>query len=316
MYRALDAPSDMSAATTGSVLISVVIPTLDEASNLPHVLTRIPDYVHEVLLVDGHSIDDTIAVARTIRPDVRVLLQGARGKGNALACGFAAAAGDIIVMLDADGSTDPAEIPKFVEALLNGSDFAKGSRFVEGGGSQDITRFRKLGNRMLNVTVNVLFRTRYTDLCYGYNAFWRHCLPHMRVTSTGFEVETLINVRIARAGLNVTEVPSVEYERIHGESKLNAIRDGIRALRVILRERVRRGGVARPQDWEPAYRELPPIVTDEARAELAFAVNDSELELQAHDSASEATQAPAPPQSRPSHDIAGLRAASARGSTG
>ena len=316
MYRALDAPSDMPAAMSGSVLISVVIPTLDEASNLPHVLTRIPDYVHEVLLVDGHSIDDTIAVARTILPDVRVLLQGARGKGNALACGFAAAAGDIIVMLDADGSTDPAEIPKFVEALLNGSDFAKGSRFVEGGGSQDITRFRRLGNRALNVTVNLLFRTRYTDLCYGYNAFWRHCLPHMRVTSTGFEVETLINVRIARAGLNVTEVPSVEYERIHGESKLNAIRDGIRALRVILRERVRRGGVARPQDWEPAYRELPPLVTNGTGAELAFAVDDGELELQAHDSGAQTSQPTAPPQARPSHDIAGLRAAGARGSTG
>jgi hypothetical protein len=166
-------------------------------------------------------------------------------------------------MLDADGSTDPAELPAFVDVLLGGSDFAKGSRFLEGGHSSDLTRVRATGNRFLNVAVNTLFRTRYTDLCYGYNAFWRHCLPHMRVTSSGFEVETLINVRIARAGLLVTEVPSIEYERIHGESKLNAARDGMRALSVIFRERVTRRKVARRGEWEPPFHELPPSIVAE-----------------------------------------------------
>ncbi|MGH2850641.1 MAG: glycosyltransferase family 2 protein [Solirubrobacteraceae bacterium] len=247
------APSASNAAS-----ISLVIPTLNEAANLPHVLTRIPSMVDEVLLVDGHSIDDTISVARAIRPDVRVVLQDGRGKGDALACGFAAASGDIIVMLDADGSTDPAEIPRFVDALLDGSDFAKGSRFVTGGDSSDITPLRSAGNRVLSRTVNLLFRTSYTDLCYGYNAFWRHCLPHMRITCTGFEVETLINVRVARAGLRVTEVASVEYERIHGESKLNVVRDGARVLRAILSERTRPRRIARNDEWHPTFRELPP----------------------------------------------------------
>jgi len=187
--------------------ISVVIPTLNEAANLPHVFNRLPSTIDEVVIVDGHSIDDTIAVARALRPDVRVVLQDGRGKGNALACGFAAATGDIIVMLDADGSTDPAEIPQFVEALLAGHDFAKGSRFAPGGDSADITGVRRLGNRALSLLVNVLFRTRYSDLCYGYNAFWRHCLPHIHVTCSGFEVETLINIRVARAGLSVAEIP-------------------------------------------------------------------------------------------------------------
>src|SRR5271154_4806690 len=127
-------------ATRSDASITVVIPTLDEAANLPHVLARIPAIVDEVILVDGHSNDGTIEVARTILPDVRVVLQNGRGKGNALACGFAAASGDIIVMLDADASNDPAEIPRFVETLLAGSDFAKGSRFVDGGASNDITR--------------------------------------------------------------------------------------------------------------------------------------------------------------------------------
>ena len=258
--------------TCSEVSISVVIPTLDEAANLPHVLARIPAIVDEVILVDGHSRDGTIDVARTIRPDVRVVLQDGRGKGNALACGFAAASGDIIVMIDADASNDPAEIPRFVASLLAGNDFAKGSRFAAGGASTDITPIRAFGNRMLGLAVNVLFRTRYTDLCYGYNAFWRHCLPHMHVTCDGFEVETLIHVRVARAGLAVAEVASVEHERMHGESKLSAVRDGQRILRMILRERVRREPAARhPDGWRPTFRELPPVAVGHGRSLAASA---------------------------------------------
>ncbi len=220
--------------------ISVVIPTLNEAANLPHVLTRLPASVDEVVLVDGHSSDDTIKVAQAICPDVRIVLQDGRGKGNALVCGFAAAVGDIIVMLDADGSTDPAEIPRFVEVLLSGSDFAKGSRFAPGGRSIDTTTPRRLGNRALNVLVNMRFGTRYSDLSYGYNAFWRHCLAHMQVTREGLKVETLINLRVARAGLRVAEVASIEHERLFGETKLHAVRNALRVLRTVAAEWSRR----------------------------------------------------------------------------
>ncbi len=239
--------------------VSVVIPTLNEAANLPHVFARLPfAELFEVILVDGHSTDDTIEVARQLCPSVRVLTQGGKGKGNALACGFAAARGDIIVMLDADGSTDPREIPAYVGALLNGADFAKGSRFMEGGGSVDITPLRMQGNRFLNGTVNALFGTRYSDLCYGYNAFWSDVRPTINVDCSGFEVETLINVRVAKAGLNVVEVPSVEHERIHGVSKLHPIRDGLRVLRTILSERFVRGAstpvapTATPSELHPS----------------------------------------------------------------
>src|SRR6201982_173220 len=153
--------------------VSVVIPTLNEARNLPHVFARMPPNIHEVIVVDGHSVDDTLAVARAMCPDVRIVMQTRRGKGNALACGFAAATGDIIAMVDADGSADPAEIPRFVGALMGGADYAKGSRFATGGGSSDITRLRKAGNWVLSGLVNILCGTRYSDLCYGYNVFWR-----------------------------------------------------------------------------------------------------------------------------------------------
>jgi glycosyl transferase family 2 len=228
--------------------ISVIVPALNEARNLPYVLKRIPA-VDEVILVDGGSVDDTIAVARSEMPDIVVVTQGRRGKGNALACGFAAASGDIIVMIDADGSTDPAEIPFFVEALVNGADFAKGSRYLKSGGSADLTKIRSFGNRGLNFLVNRLFSTRFSDLCYGYNAFWRYCLPVFELDATsprpagdgrlwgdGFEIETLLNLRVSRTGLEVVEVPSFEAERIHGESNLNAVRDGLRVLRTVGRE--------------------------------------------------------------------------------
>jgi glycosyltransferase involved in cell wall biosynthesis len=216
--------------------VSVVIPARNEAPNLPIVLARLPTDLFEVILVDGHSNDDTVAVARSCRPDIRVVHQGGIGKGNALACGFAAARGDVIVTLDADGSTEPEEIPRFVEALRHGADFAKGSRFAPGGGSADITALRRGGNRALLCLVNVLFRTRYTDLCYGFNAFWTRCLPRLEVNSDGFEVETLLNIRAARSGMKVAEVPSFERGRLHGLSNLRAWSDGLRVLRTVLSE--------------------------------------------------------------------------------
>jgi glycosyltransferase involved in cell wall biosynthesis len=229
----------------------VVVPTLNEARNLPYVFSRLPADVHEVIVVDGHSVDDTVAVARQLRPDVRVVQQTRRGKGNALACGFEAATGDVIAMVDADGSTDPSEIPKFVHALLSGADFAKGTRFAAGGGSSDITRLRRLGNRLLGAVVNLCHGTHYTDLCYGFNVFWQKYVPllHLDTTSPpsargdgrlwgdGFEIETLIHMRVAEEGLRVAEVPSFEQPRIHGVSNLDAFSDGLRVLTTILVER-------------------------------------------------------------------------------
>jgi glycosyltransferase involved in cell wall biosynthesis len=216
----------------------VVIPARNEARNLPFVLAHLPKDIFEVILVDGHSTDDTVAVAQRLHPGVRVIQETRKGKGNALACGFAAARGDIIVMLDADGSADAAEIPRFVAALLSGADFAKGSRFIGDGGSSDITRFRRLGNWFFTTLVNMLYGTRYSDLCYGYNAFWVHCLPKVNIDCDGFEVETLINIRVAKANLRVREVPSYEGVRLHGVSNLNAFRAGRRVLKTIMRERL------------------------------------------------------------------------------
>lgn len=214
--------------------VSVVVPTLNEARNLPYALCRLPECVTEVIVVDGRSRDDTVEVAAHLRADVRVVREERKGKGAALQCGFAAATGDIVVMLDADGSADAAEIQRFVDVLVAGADFAKGSRFLPGGGSDDLTPIRHLGNRCLTGMVNLLCQTRYTDLCYGYNAFWRDCLDFIDIEVDGFEIETRLNMVIACAGLAVVEVPSREFCRVHGTSNLNAVRDGFRVLGAIV----------------------------------------------------------------------------------
>jgi glycosyltransferase involved in cell wall biosynthesis len=219
--------------------VSVVIPALNEAENLPHVLPLLDGLVDEVIVVDGLSEDDTVEVARRLRSDVRVVEELTPGKGAALRRGFAEARGEIIVALDADGSTRPEEIPAFVGALLAGAEFVKGSRFLQGGGTADMPWIRRWGNAVLTMLVRWLFGGRYTDLCYGYNAFWSSVLPRLQLDADGFEIETLMNIRALRAGLKVVEVASFEEARLHGDAKLRALPDGWRVAKTILRERFR-----------------------------------------------------------------------------
>lgn len=230
--------------------VSVVIPALNEAENLPHVLPRIPKWVYEVILVDGHSSDATVDVARRLWPGIRIVMQDGKGKGDAVRCGFAAANGKIVVMLDADGSTAPEEIPAFIAVLLAGADFAKGSRFLQGGGTADMPLYRQLGNWGFVLMVRAFFGGQYTDLCYGYNAFWRYVLAPLELDCNGFEVETMINVRALRLGLKIAEVPSFEDKRVYGEGRLRTIPDGWRVLKTIFAERLQE--LRRPADYERA----------------------------------------------------------------
>ena len=216
--------------------VSVVIPAKNEELNLGWVMRRMPAGVDEVIVVDGNSTDRTIEVALSIRADTVIVVDRVPGKGAALRAGFAAATGDYVVMLDADGSMDPLEIDEFVAALDAGHDLAKGSRFLPTAGSADISPLRQFGNVALMTVANVLFRTRQTDLCYGYAAFRREAIIPLRLDANGFEIESQLFLRAIANGLAVTEVPSFEAPRRSGASNLNTFRDGWKVLRSIMRE--------------------------------------------------------------------------------
>lgn len=224
-----------SASSRPTSTVSLVIPVMNEARNIAWVLEQIPDGISEVILVDGNSTDATVITARSCRPDVKIVPQEGIGKGSALRTGFLAASGDIIVMMDADGSMAPSEITHYLHFLAHGYDFVKGSRFIPGGGSLDITGFRRLGNRFLLGVFNTLYRAELTDLCYGFCAFHRRYLELLALSATGFEIEAEMVVRSTQAGLRVAEVPSLELPRRAGKSNLNSIRDGVRVLRTVLR---------------------------------------------------------------------------------
>lgn len=240
-----------TAAPHGTV--SVVIPAKNEADNIGWVLQRLPSFVLEVILVDGASTDDTVNVAKSLYPDIRVVQQERPGKGAALRAGFAAARGDFIVMLDADGSMDPTEFATYLDPLDHGYQFVKGSRYMAGGGSKDLTLLRRVGNSGLMLCVNGLFGSRFSDLCYGYSAFRRDCLSALSLQSDGFEIETEMCLRAVKDDLRIAEVPSVELCRRHGESNLRTFRDGQRVLRKLVRERLTRLPC-------PAAPELVPLV--------------------------------------------------------
>jgi len=248
--------------------VSVVIPAMNEERNIGWVLERLPAVVDEVILVDGDSVDETVSVSRAICPDIRVVGQDRRGKGAALRAGFAAARGDVIVMIDADRSMDPAEIQRYLDRLDEGCELVKGSRFMDEGGTTDMERLRRWGNGTLRGLVNGLYNTDFTDLCYGFIAFRRDQLDALALRSDGFEIETEIVVRAVNAGLRIGEVPSFEAPRAYGESNLNTWRDGRRVLRTLLRHRITRRAPGRPLPSSP----LPINVAPEPGLRPGYAV--------------------------------------------
>lgn len=217
--------------------VSIIIPTKNEEHNLPYILPMLPPDA-EVILVDGHSTDRTIELARKLRPDIIVLTQPGRGKGDAMRYGFKQAGRDFIITFDADGSFSTGEIDAFAAPLRKGYDLVKGSRFIRGGATLDMPLLRRLGNWAFVTLANLLFGTRYTDLAYGFHAFRRSILEKVILTSDGFEIDTELYIKAKKAGLRIVEVPSCEYARIKGEGKLQSFPDGWRILKTIIRERI------------------------------------------------------------------------------
>lgn len=227
--------------------VSVLVCTLNEEGNIAALLERMPDFVSEVVLVDGHSTDATVRVAREVRPDVRVFQQPGRGKGDALRHGFAQVRGEIVVTLDADGATDPAAMLGFVSPLLEGWDFVKGSRF-RAGAPPGMSLHRVLGNHLLALAGNLLYGVSFTDVCSGYNAFWRRGLEQLDWRHLGdHDYEITLYWRALRRGLRVLEVGHRDAGRTAGESKMPGWHTGWNNFKIIVRERFRRNGARATQ---------------------------------------------------------------------
>jgi SAM-dependent methyltransferase len=229
--------TELDTKRNGYPKTTVLIPTLNEEKNMPRIFPKIPAMVTEILIVDGYSQDDTVKVAKEICPQARIIYQKEKGKGDAIRCGIEAATGDIIVILDADDSMDPGDIPRFIEPLLNGYDYAKGSRFLNGGGTNDMPLYRRLADKAFVILVNLLYRTKFTDSSYGYKAFWKKAFKDITLRAEGFEIEAEIDIKASQAGLKITEVSCVEEKRFSGNSKLRSFSDGWRILRTIVGER-------------------------------------------------------------------------------
>ena len=219
--------------------VGIVIPTLNEEKNIHEVLFKSNEIgYNKILVIDGKSKDNTIHVAA--KGGAKVVLQIGRGKGDAIrqVLNNRYIDVDAIVLMDADGSMDPAEIPSFIEALNSGADIVKGSRFLKGGRTYDMDGLRRCGNSMIMFAINLLWSAKYTDLCYGYAAFSKRAIEKLApvLESDGFEIETEIFIKALDLGLVVKEVPSIEYARKNGNSNLHAFRDGFKIFKTIFQE--------------------------------------------------------------------------------
>jgi glycosyltransferase involved in cell wall biosynthesis len=224
----LPAGAAVSHAAARLAPTSIVIPAVNEAENLPYILTAIPSLpdIMEVVLVDGNSTDHTVSVAQRCLPSIRIVHQNGRGKSDAIRCGVAAAAGDYVLVMDADGSHDPADIPRFIECARSGHDLVKGSRYLPGGGSEDHTPLRRVLVWVTDVVANILWGSRFTDIVFGMLLMHRQSFLDLGLTSNGFSLETQTMARAKRRGYRIVEIPIVEKSRLAGVSRLHVVRDG------------------------------------------------------------------------------------------
>jgi glycosyltransferase involved in cell wall biosynthesis len=222
--------------------VSIIIPTLNEEKNLGYVLPRIPKVpeIVEFILADAHSSDNTIPIAKALLPEIKAVFQDGKGKGNAILCAAKAATGDYFLILDGDGSQRPEEIPLYIEKAKEGYDLVKGGRFMPGGGTEDGTLFRKIIVRTANTVANVVWRTRFSDICYGMFLINRQKYLNLAIESTGFNIEWELMIKAKRKGLRIVEIPSRERKRIYGKTNIHYLRDGSMIARTVFKHAFKR----------------------------------------------------------------------------
>lgn len=217
--------------------VSLIIPTKNEEGCIGRVLEEIPrDAVSEVIIIDGHSTDKTVEEAKSsIKKSDKLVIQKGEGYGDAFLQGFKYAKGDVIVMMDADGSHNPHDIYAILKKIKQGFEYVMASRYMKGGKSEDDTIVRWFGNLFFTRLTNFVHGTHVSDSLYLYTAITRKGLEKLDLKSKGFEFCTEIVVKAHKGGLKFAEIPAIERARYAGKSKVNSLYHGLRILRMILR---------------------------------------------------------------------------------
>ena len=203
--------------------VTVVVPAKDEALTITAVLNAVRQYADELLVIDGHSKDGSAELAR--ESGARVVYDGGAGKGDAVRTAIREATGDVLVFVDADGSHVPEDIPKLVAPILaDEADLVVGSR--PRGGSDEMTgdmdRFiRWLGQQIIMLGINYRFNVRLTDSQNGFRAIRRDTAIALDLKEDITTIEQEMVMKVLKQGYRAAEVPSHEFERSAGHSKIS-----------------------------------------------------------------------------------------------
>lgn len=221
--------------------VSLIIPTKDESGVIGSVLKEVPrNIIDEIIVIDGHSTDTTGEEAKAqLRPgEDKFILQKKKGFGSALLQAFKIAKGDVVVIMNADGSHNPKDIPALLKKIGQGYEYVMASRYMKEGRSDDDTIVRFIGNRTLTFLTNLFYGVNVTDSLFFYTAITRKGLNKLHFSSPGFEFCIEMLIKANKDGLKFAEVPVIERRRFSGKSKVNALSAGWKILMVILREKL------------------------------------------------------------------------------
>lgn len=205
--------------------VSLIIPTLNEANCIGQVLKELPkDCLHEILIIDGHSTDGTAEIVKNL--GYRVITQEGKGFGDAFACGARHSTGDILILMDGDGSHNPADIPKLLAKYKEGYDYVMASRYLPESHSEDDTVVRSFGNWFFTKLVNLLHGLNVSDSLYLFTAIDRNLYELLDIRSKGFEYCMELVIKAHKMGARFAEIPSIERKRISDTPKTNAVVHG------------------------------------------------------------------------------------------
>ncbi|HEY0344070.1 MAG TPA: glycosyltransferase family 2 protein [Solirubrobacteraceae bacterium] len=227
--------------------VSFLIPAYNEAATIGEVLERIEalDIDSQIVVVDDGSSDATASIVEAFaagRPHVELLRQPNRGKGAAVRHAATRITQDIAVIQDADMEYDPADVLRLIGPIERGvADVVYGSRLSGGAPQRAYLFWHLVGNRFLSLLTGILFNTTLSDMETGYKAFRSDVLRSLRLEQDDFAIEPEITGEVCRRGLRIYEMPIAYYGRTYAEGKNITWRDGLKAIRVLLQVRLRRG---------------------------------------------------------------------------